>query len=313
MPKVKKDRRSVNGLLLLDKPSGCTSNHVLQRVKRLFNARKAGHTGSLDPLATGMLPLCFGEATKVSAFLLDSDKTYRVRAVLGQRRDTADSDGVTVEEAEVPELDPDLIDRVLGEFLGDGEQVPPMYSALKVGGQRLYELARKGETVDRAPRPITIHAIRLIDHTAGDLSFELRCSKGTYVRTLVEDIAARLGTVAHVGALRRVGVGAFRGNEMWTLEQLEGLAASGELERCLLPVDEALRDWPAVDLDSASIERLNRGQRVVAPSLVPAGNIRLYEQSCGFAGVGEASLDGSLIPRRMFPALREKTPGPGAK
>jgi len=313
MANAKKDRRALNGLLLLDKPAGCTSNHALQRVKRLFNARKAGHTGSLDPLATGMLPVCFGEATKVSAYLLDSDKTYRVSAVLGQRRDTADSDGAVVEEAPIPDLAADRVEAVLRGFLGDSEQVPPMYSALKIEGQRLYELARKGETVERVPRPITIHEIRLIDHLAGQISFEVRCSKGTYVRTLVEDVAARLGTLGHVGALRRIGVGAFEGEEMWTLEQLENLADAGDLERTLLPVDQALRDWPAVALDSAAIARLNMGQRVAAPAKVPVGHIRLYEQCCGFAGVAEASLDGSLIPRRMFPALREKTPGAGAK
>lgn len=299
--------------MLLDKPTGCTSNHALQRVKRLFNARKAGHTGSLDPLASGMLPICFGEATKVSAFLLDSDKTYQVTAALGQRRDTADAEGRVSAQAEVPVLDEVAVRDVLESFLGPGQQVPPMYSALKVGGRRLYELARSGQDVVREPRPIEIKEIALLGLEPASLAFRVRCSKGTYVRTLVEDIAQRLGTLGYVSELRRTGVAAFAGSEMWTLERLEALAEEGALAQALLPVDEALREWPSLSMDSGAIERLLQGQRVTAPGRLAPGHVRLYEKSRGFAGVAEACQDGSLVPRRMFPALRSKGPEAQAK
>jgi len=310
---ARNERLTVDGVLLLDKPIGCTSNHALQRVKRMFNARKAGHTGSLDPLASGMLPICFGEATKVSAFLLDSDKTYQVTATLGQCRDTADAEGKVTAQAEVPSLDESAVREVLEGFLGPGEQVPPMYSALKVGGRRLYELARSGQDVARAPRPIDIKEIALLRLEPGSLAFRVRCSKGTYVRTLVEDVARRLGTLGYVSELRRTGVAAFAGAEMWTLERLEALAEEGRLAQALLPVDEALREWPSLSMDSGAIDRLLQGQRVAAPGSLAPGHVRLYEDRRGFAGVVEACQDGSLVPRRMFPALRGKSPTAQAK
>ncbi len=218
---------TVDGVLLLNKPAGLTSNQALQRVKRLYRAKKAGHTGSLDPAATGMLPLCFGEATKVCAFLLDADKSYRVTAKLGSRTDTGDATGAVTETAKVPELDADDWREVLESFQGDSLQVPPMYSALKQGGKRLYELARKGETVERKPRPIRIDAIELLEIAGSRLVFRVHCSKGTYVRTLVEDIAAKAGTVAHTASLHRETVGEFRAADMLDMGTLEADAEAG--------------------------------------------------------------------------------------
>ncbi|HSN52585.1 MAG TPA: tRNA pseudouridine(55) synthase TruB, partial [Woeseiaceae bacterium] len=237
-------------MLLLNKPAGLTSNQALQRVKRLLNARKAGHTGSLDPAATGMLPLCFGEATKVCAFLLDADKTYRVTAKLGTATDTGDATGSVVESADVPEMTAAEWDAVLQRFHGESLQVPPMYSALKKDGKRLYELARKGETVERAPRPIRIDEIELLEAAGTRLVFRVHCSKGTYVRSLVEDIARAAGTVAHTARLHRETVADFGAGEMLDLQALEDAAAEGPaaLRDSLLPPDRALTGLPAVTL-----------------------------------------------------------------
>ena len=236
----------VDGLLLLNKPAGITSNQALQKVKRLLNAKKAGHTGSLDPAATGMLPLCFGEATKVCAYLLDADKTYRVTARLGVATDTGDADGRETATADVPTLDRRGWENVLLEFRGDSKQVPPMYSALKKGGKRLYELARKGEVVDREPRDIRIHDIKLIEVSGKRLVFRVHCSKGTYVRTLVEDIARSAGTVAHTASLHRESVGDFRAEDMLDLSSAEFAAQTDPdaLRERLLPADMALAGWP---------------------------------------------------------------------
>lgn len=309
----RKPRRVVNGIILLDKPSGCSSNHALQRVKRLFNARKAGHTGSLDPLASGMLPLCLGEATKISGLLLDADKTYQVTARLGQRTDTADADGQVVETAAVPALEEGAVSAVLEAFRGPGQQIPPMYSALKVDGQRLYKLARKGELVERAARDIVIHDIRLLALEPERLSFQVRCSKGTYVRSLVEDVAARLGTLAHVEVLRRVEVGSFSGEQMHSLEQLEALAEAGGLDQVLLPVDAALAGWPRIDLDAVGRTRLLQGQKLALEGELPAGKLRIYGPEGDFLGIGEAGPDGILVPRRLFPALQAGAVEPTAK
>ena len=223
----------VDGVLLLNKPAGLTSNQALQRVKRLLNARKAGHTGSLDPAATGMLPLCFGEATKVCAFLLDADKTYRVTAKVGTATDTGDATGSEIETADVPDMKADDWDTILQGFRGQSLQVPPMYSALKKGGKRLYELARKGETVEREPRPIRIDAIELLEAAGARLVFRVRCSKGTYVRSLVEDIARAAGTVAHTARLHRETVADFGVDEMVDLKALEAAATEGRPGRCV--------------------------------------------------------------------------------
>ncbi|WP_217994896.1 tRNA pseudouridine(55) synthase TruB [Methylogaea oryzae] len=240
--------REVNGILLLDKTPAVTSNTTLQDVKRLFQAKKAGHTGSLDPLASGLLPICFGEATKLSGFLLNQDKRYEVLIRLGVTTSTADAEGEVLERKPVPALDEGLVESALARFRGDIEQVPPMYSALKHQGQRLYELARQGVEVERAARPVTIHALRLLAMTGDTLSLEVHCSKGTYVRTLAEDIGAALGCGAHVAALRRTAVGgSYSVAEAVTVTQLQSMSDEERLA-CLLPVDHALQDMPSVTL-----------------------------------------------------------------
>lgn len=295
--------RVIDGVLLLDKPIGLTSNQALQRVKRLFNARKAGHTGSLDPLASGLLPICLGQATKVSGFLLNAGKRYQVVARLGQRTDTGDADGQVIEERPVPALDRGLVKRVLARFEGSQTQVPPMYSALKHQGQRLYKLARQGIEIERQPREIEIHGLELLSLEADALELEVACSKGTYVRTLVEDIARALGTVAHVIVLRRLGVGPYAEGRMYKLEELEALAEQGmeRLDELLLPVDSALKHWPSVELGADSAYYLMQGQAVMAPGAPSSGKVRLYDEGHGFLGIGEVKLDGRVAPTRLFP------------
>ncbi len=308
----------VDGLLLLNKPAGITSNQALQKVKRLLNAKKAGHTGSLDPAATGMLPLCFGEATKVCAYLLDADKTYRVTARLGVATDTGDADGRETATADVPTLDRRGWENVLLEFRGDSKQVPPMYSALKKGGKRLYELARKGEVVDREPRDIRIHDIKLIEVSGKRLVFRVHCSKGTYVRTLVEDIARSAGTVAHTASLHRESVGDFRAEDMLDLSSAEFAAQTDPdaLRERLLPADMALAGWPLRQIDEEAAVRFTGGQAVpIGTGRSETGRVRVYSGGGRqFLGVGELSGDGLLAPRRIFRvAENQAAPGQGKK
>ncbi len=300
---------TIDGLLLLDKPAGLTSNQALQRVKRLLNAKKAGHTGSLDPAATGMLPLCFGEATKVCAFLLDADKTYRVTARLGIATDTGDADGSEIATADVPALSRDEWREILQGFLGESLQVPPMYSALKKDGKRLYELARKGETVEREARPIRIDEISLLEVAGTRLVFWVHCSKGTYVRTLVEDIAKKAGTVAHTMRLHRESVGDFRAADMLDLKGLEAVAVSGPegLKARLLPPDTALEGLAAIELDNDASDRFRVGQANTVSATATAGLVRVYGGAKEFLGVGELSDDGQLAPKRVF-GTGEKNP-----
>ena len=292
----------VDGLLLLNKPSGMTSNRALQSVKRLLNAKKAGHTGSLDPAATGMLPLCFGEATKVCPYLLNADKTYRVTARLGSATDTGDADGEEIATASVPDLLADDWGVILQAFVGESMQIPPMYSALRRDGKRLYELARKGETVERQPRPISIHEIRILECAGARLVFRVACSKGTYIRTLVEDIARRAGTVAHTARLHRESVGHFRSEDMLDLAAVKALAEDGPLalrER-LLPPDVALADFPTVKLDESAGQRFIDGQPVAVAAESGIGLARVYGAGHRFLGVGELAGEGQLAPRRIF-------------
>ena len=298
--------------MLLNKPPGMTSNRALQTVRRLLNAQKAGHTGSLDPSATGMLPLCFGEATKVCAFLLDADKTYRVTARLGTATSTGDADGgETIATAEVPELSFEEWDAILQGFRGESLQVPPMYSALKKDGRRLYELARKGETVEREPRPIRIEAITLLEAAGNRLVFRVTCSKGTYVRVLVEDIARAAGTVAHTLRLHRETVADFRAEDMVDLAAVERQAEADrdKLRDSLLPPDRALTRLPAVTVGVDEGERFRGGQAVAAGATDAGktGPVRVYAETEEFLGVGELSGDGTLAPRRVFKSS-EKTP-----
>lgn len=291
----------IDGLLLLNKPSGITSNRALQKVKRLLNAKKAGHTGSLDPAATGMLPLCFGEATKVCAYLLDADKGYRVTALLGEATDTGDADGMITETAPLPKLDEPGWRAILARFEGASKQIPPMYSALKQDGKRLYELARKGEVVERQPRAIYIHELTLLEARGRRLVFRVRCSKGTYVRTLVEDIARAAGTIAHTASLHRESVGDFRAEDMLDMAKVRQLAESGgdALSSALLPVDAALMSWPLVTIPSDRADRFMSGQTVAAEG-AETGLVRVYGDAERFLGVGEYAADGTLAPRRVF-------------
>jgi len=293
--------RAVDGIILLDKPVGVTSNRALQQVKRLYRARKAGHTGSLDPLASGMLPICFGQATKVSGFLLDASKAYTVRPHWGRRTDTADADGRTLEESADREVAREVLEQALARFTGEIEQVPPMYSALKHAGRRLYELARAGQSVERAARRVTIHELSILEFDPCAPVLQVRCSKGTYVRTLVEDLAAACGTVGYVGSLRRLWVEPFAGSPMLSMEQLEAAEDQATLDRLLMPVDAAIADWASLELGADQAYYLSHGQPVTAVcrGLAP-GRVRLYGPQARFLGIGEVLGDGRVAPRRLF-------------
>lgn len=295
--------RDLNGILLLDKPAGLSSNAALQHARRLFRARKAGHTGSLDPLASGLLPVCFGQATKAAGMLLDADKTYLVVAELGSRTETGDAEGAVVETRPVPQDLGSRLEGTLQGFLGPIQQVPPMYSALKKDGRRLYELARKGIEVAREPRSLTIHSLGGVSWDGSRLSLEVQCSKGTYIRTLVEDIARALGTVGHVVGLRRTSLGPFRDERMWTLDELETrLREGGEeaLDRLLLGADFALRRWPAVTVGPGEQAHLLQGQAVLAEG-PGSTRVRMYGPGDVFLGVGQMSPEGRrLAPVRIM-------------
>ena len=287
-------------MLLLDKPTGLTSNDALQKAKRLFNANKAGHTGSLDPLASGLLPICFGEATKVSAFLLDADKHYAVTCRLGVRTATADAEGEVVEQKSVPALSAGSIEKALAQFRGDILQVPPMYSALRHQGRRLYDLAREGIEVPREPRALHIYDLVLKEWNADSLSLEVTCSKGTYIRTLVEDVAGALGTCAHVTVLRRLAVGPFgRESPMHSLAELMEQQSAGTLDEVLLPVDSAIAHWPDVVLGADAAWYFAKGQPVFAPGAPVSGLLRVYDGP-HFLGVGEILPDGRVAPKRLM-------------
>ncbi|AUB84706.1 tRNA pseudouridine(55) synthase TruB [Candidatus Thiodictyon syntrophicum] len=297
--------RDVTGILLLDKPLGLTSNDALQRIKRLYRAAKAGHTGSLDPLATGLLPVCLGAATKFSAFLLDADKRYRVRVRLGVTTTTADAEGEVVETKPVVGVDEARVRAVLEQFLGLIDQLPPMYSAIKQGGERLYKLARQGVEVERAKRPIHIFSLDLLACEWPEIELDVHCSKGTYVRTLAEDIGRELGCGGHVSRLRRTGVGPYAENvvEFITLDQVRDLAdqegAAARLDALLLPLDSALGHWPAVRLSADAAFYLQQGQAVLVPQAPTEGLVRLYDVSKHFLGVGEIQDDGKVQPKRL--------------
>jgi tRNA pseudouridine55 synthase len=294
----------IHGILLLDKPVGVSSAGAVARVKRLFNARKAGHTGSLDPLASGLLPICFGEATKFGAQLLDADKTYRVTVRLGERTPSADRESQVIERRELPPYSVQQLGQALGEFPREYAQVPPMHSALKQDGKPLYEYARAGVTRERAARAITIHDMRLLDWRPPDLSFDVHCSKGTYIRVLAEDLAARLGTIAHLWALRRLGVEPFGAQPQWTFEALESFS-SAQLQDLLLPVDAALVAWRRLDLSAGGVSAFRQGQTVAIPADLPEsvpGTVRIYAEGVGFLGLGQVEPAGRLVPLRLISA-----------
>ena len=291
--------RDIHGVILLDKPAGYSSSQAVLKVRWLFQARKAGHTGSLDPFATGMLPICLGEASKTAGFMLNASKTYIAAAFLGKATTTGDIEGETSREMKVPDLDDAQINAVLNEFLGKIEQVPPMYSALKHQGQPLYKLARAGQEVARKARPVTIHSLELLNWAPPILEFRVHCSKGTYVRTLAEDIAEKLGSCAHLQSLRRLDVEPFLEKDMITLEELLARAEAEVLDDCLLPVDSGLIDWPMVTLDENSMIRFCHGNPVEQAVEVP-GLVRVYGPEQKLLGVGEILADNQLKPKRIM-------------
>ena len=286
-----------SGILLLDKPLGLTSNAALSRAKRVLGIRKAGHTGALDPLATGLLPLCFGQATKVSAFLLDADKGYLAEVTLGQTTASGDAEGEVTGEREVPQIDCAALEEVLDEFRGVIDQVPPMYSALKHKGKRLHELARAGIEVERKPRRVTIHRLDLLEFQRPRFVLRVGCSKGTYIRSLAMDIGARIGCGAHLSALRRESSGPFALADAVTLEALEQMNAD-QARRLFMPPDAALPHLPAVELDDEQATAIRHGKAVSLPSL-PQGQVRMYSRRL-FLGLGQSDPNGDLRVRRLL-------------
>ena len=312
MAKRKKNCRELNGILLIDKPHGMTSNQVLQKAKRILQACKAGHTGSLDPIATGLLPLCFGEATKVSQFMLDADKQYWVRIKLGEATTTYDIEGEVVSTGAV-NVDQRQIEKALESFTGTISQLPPMYSAVKQGGQALYKLAREGKEVERSPREVTVYRIDLLNFDGEYLELEILCSKGTYVRTIAHDLGQMLDCGAHVVELRRLGVGDFRIDEAVALEDVEDLQSPEEVEQLLFPVDEALLGLPDVTLTSLATHYLLQGQPVTVRHGQEPGLVRLYNEENAFLGMGEVLDDGRVAPKRLMcvsgqPGAQESAP-----
>ncbi|WP_029407470.1 tRNA pseudouridine(55) synthase TruB [Thiomicrorhabdus sp. Milos-T2] len=287
-------KRVVNGIVLLNKSAGVSSNGILQQVIRAFNAKKGGHTGALDPFATGLLPICLGEATKVSGLLLDSDKRYTATLNLGEQSDTGDIEGEIIQTLPVPELSEELINQVFSQFLGDIEQVPPMYSALKHKGKPLYFYARQGIEIARPARPIRIIRLSLVSFTANQIIFDVHSSKGTYVRTLGEDIAKALGTVGHLTALHRTQTGSLKGDDMLTLEEIEI-----QLDDCLHPIDEAIQHLQRFDLTSEQADLIRHGGKLEFAK--PETNlVRFYENDICIA-VGEWQAEKQLLkPKRVF-------------
>lgn len=308
MSRPRRRGRDIHGVLLLDKPQGLSSNDALQKVKRIYNANRAGHTGALDPLATGMLPICLGEATKFSQYLLDSDKRYRVIARLGQRTDTSDADGQIVQERPVNFTQAQL-DAALDTFRGDIQQVPSMFSALKYQGKKLYEYARQGIEVPREARSITVYELQFIRWEGDELELEIHCSKGTYIRTITDDLGELLGCGAHVIYLRRLQVAKYPIARMVTLEQLnalleqaqdQGIAPSELLDPLLMPMDSPAEDFPEVNLLPAVAGYVKQGQPVQAAGAPASGLVRITEgEERKFIGIGEIADDGRVAPRRL--------------
>lgn len=299
----RKGKDTLHGVLLLDKPAGYTSNGALQSVKRLLRVRKAGHTGSLDPIATGLLPICLGEATKLSGFLLESDKGYEVAVRLGVTTNTGDSDGHVLAERPVPPLDIPAIDEAAARFRGTIEQIPHMFSAIKQGGQPLYELAREGREVERQPRQVIISELTVVELTDDELILRVACSKGTYIRSLVEDLGDALGCGAHVVRLRRTAVGGFEADD----PQLISLEALGRLTtdapetvgQWIKAPDTVLQELPRVALSNTAAYYLRQGQAIQVPKAPTSGLVRVYDEDV-FVGVGKVLSDGRIAPKRLL-------------
>ena len=302
MSRRNKKGRDINGVILLDKATGASSNFVLQQVKRLFFAKKAGHTGSLDPLASGLLPICLGQATKVAQFLLDDDKRYFVRGRLGQVSDTGDAEGKVSEFGSPKDVDESRIAGVLPQFLGNIKQVPPMYSALKRDGKPLYELARQGIEVEREARPVTIHEINFISLENDIVSLDVACSKGTYIRTLVEDIGKILGCGAHVIELRRTGFAHFDLSHSLTFEQLEALKDDNfeQLDELMLGADTMLPNFESVFLSAEQTDDVKLGRKITFGNYAEVQKLKLFDHAQQFIGIGESNLEGEVLPKRLF-------------
>ncbi len=311
MARKSRKGRLVNGILLLDKPAGMTSNGALQEARKIFNAAKAGHTGSLDPLATGVLPLCFGEATKFSQFLLNANKRYLTTIKLGVVTTTGDADGEILSSAEVPDISTSDLELILDRFRGEISQVPSMYSAIKVNGQPLYKLARQGIEIERKSRQVNIFKLDLVSQEQAEIVLDISCSKGTYVRSIAEDIGTAIGCGAHVIALRRLESGPFTIEDTCSMAELRHLRESGgmdALDELLLPASSAVDDWPSVELTEVTASYLRQGQPVQIPNAPTEGWVRIFSEpddSCerkdkeNFLGVGEILEDGRIAPRRL--------------
>jgi len=312
-PAVKRMFRKLDGILLLDKPPGLSSNQALQRVRHLFRAEKAGHTGSLDPLATGLLPVCFGEATKIAGLLLGSRKAYETTAELGLTTDSDDADGAPLLQRAVPaDLDDSKIEAALEPLRGDIRQRAPIYSALKQGGEPLYAKARRGEAIEAPERDVVVHQLNLLERDDGRLRLHVECGSGTYVRSLVRDMGEHLGCGAHVAALRRLWVAPFTTPRMYSLEELQALAEErGEaaLDTCLLPIEAGLTAFPRIVLDGAQTRRLGQGQRLRLDGSEAAECVAIYAETGRVLGLGEVDSDSILRPSRLFTWTTEAAAG----
>lgn len=294
---TKRIKRAVHGVLLLDKPYGFSSNQALQKVKWLYQAQKAGHTGTLDPLATGVLPICFGEATKFAQTLTDENKTYVATIKFGVTTTTGDKEGDVISEVAC-QIDRQDIERVLPQFMGEITQVPPMYSALKVNGKPLYEYARDGVELERKPRQVTIYELRVLACAENSAEIEVCCSKGTYIRTLGEDIGKALNVGAHLTALRRTATATYQIAETVTVEALEGMS-NEQRDALLLPVDTAIQMLPKVELHEDATYYFKQGNPVWLSGAIPAGDLRIYSASGMFLGIGQQQRDGRIAPKRV--------------
>ena len=300
MRKRKHKGRNLSGLLVLDKPVGITSNAALQQVKALYQASKAGHTGSLDPLASGMLIICFGEATKFSQYLLDADKTYEVHAKLGEKTTTGDAEGEIVTRQSVPTFSKNEIEKVLENFRGEIRQIPSMYSAIKYQGKPLYEYARAGIEVERQARPIFIYELVLRSIEKQECHLFVHCSKGTYIRTLIENIGDKLRCGAHVAGLRRLSIGKFCPNSMVSLSELQQQTDLNELDKILLPIHLAVANYPKVELSETAQFYLRQGNSIIVPKAPTSGMVQLVGKNDRFIGVGEILENGKVAPRKLY-------------
>ncbi len=307
MSRPRRPKRKVNGILLFDKPVGYSSNQALQFARFRYQAEKAGHTGSLDPLATGLLPICFGHATKVSGFLLDSDKRYIATARIGEKTNTGDGEGQVVAHSDASRLTREALLTALPSFTGPIKQVPPMHSAIRLDGQRLYELARQGVEIEREAREVTIYSLELLDFAEGQVVLDVRCSKGTYIRTLLEDIAAAVGQVTHLTGLRRYEVAPFLSPRMLTVAEIEEAAKQGYtgLDALLTPLAQAFSHWPSVRVDPDRGRRLRGGQPVRVAEAPDAGSVAVLDEAGDMLCIAEMDANGMVAPRRWLSELDE--------